>query len=159
MSALLLQFVRGLFRCFENAPNQRRTSVETTLKWNWNETERKLKLAWDSPETVPKQDWNSTGRESTDKQWACFFNSSFRDLSGLWYNSALKLRWNETEIKLKCTEIKLKWNRKETGTCMKQSRNRLKQHWNCIERESTVNQAACFFYRSFTGSFRALKMR
>jgi hypothetical protein len=32
MSALLLQFVHGLFRGFENAPKQRRTSVETTLK-------------------------------------------------------------------------------------------------------------------------------
>ena len=81
-------FYSSFTRSF-GALKMRRNNAEPVLKQRWNETEMKQKGNWNrhetvpkQAETVPKQDWNSTGRESTDKQWACFFNSSFRGSLG-----------------------------------------------------------------------------
>ena len=135
-----LQFVRGLFQDYKNALKQRRTSVETTLRWNWNESKMQLKLSWNETERKQKHAWGNpeTGLNKTEtvlkeNQLLASQSASFtvhsRTLSGLWQC------WNNAEAMLINAEMKLKWNRKEAETGLRQSEtgwNRtktgLKQH-------------------------------
>ena len=59
--------------------------------------------------------------------------------------------------------MKLKWGWNETEMKQKGDRNRPetvpKEDWNSAERESSADQAACFFYSSSGCSFLALKVR